>query len=324
MAHNLYNNTMAFSGETPWHGLGRRFDSAMTAEEALMNSGLNYDVKKEQLYRLDIEPTAVNAFATINCENNEILGYVGNAYEVIQNRDAFRFFDKFVGEGVAIYESAGALGLGEKMWLLAKLPTSFEPIAGDKVDQYVLLYNTHDGSLKCSAMFTPIRVVCQNTLNLALRDNTNIVEIKHTSGARERLETAGEFLNQMNQYFTEMGEKCHDLARYTIDDDFIKEYQDLLFGKEDEIPTRGPGRAIRLNRIEMYDSCLKKGRGVELPGVVGTAWWATQAAIEMGDYTLAAGKKTNDPTDDILFGSIAKFKQKAWDGAFELVEARLK
>jgi phage/plasmid-like protein (TIGR03299 family) len=318
MAHNLYNDTMAFTGEQPWHKLGKHFDGLMTSEQVIAGAGLDYFVTKEQLMRQD-GSLCKGGFATINTANNKVLGVVGARYEVIQNTKAFAFFDELVGRGEAIYETAGALGDGEKIWLLAKLPGSFSPIAGDKIEQYVCLYNTHDGTLPCSVMFTPIRVVCQNTMNLALRDCTQIVKVRHTLNADERLEQAGKIMREMNDYFTIMGDKCHDLANFIIDDDFINAYKDSLFGAEKDIP-EGRGRTLRANKLAEFDKYMTVGKGVEIPGVKGTAWWPVQAAIEFADYTMP--KIGKDPTDCVVFGSGADFKQKAWNKAFDLVAAR--
>ena len=321
MSANLYNNTMAFTGEKPWHLLGKQFSGSMTAEQAIMGAELDYFVVKEQLLRQD-GSLAKDAFATINTANNKILGIVGSRYEVIQNAKAFNFFDELVGKGEAMYETAGALGDGEKVWLLAKLPGSFSPIAGDKIDQYCLLYNSHDGSAPCSVMFTPIRVVCQNTLNMALgKGSTQIVKIRHTANAEDRLEEAGRVMKEMNDYFTLMGEKCHELGRFVIDDDFIKIYKDALFGVEKDIP-EGRGRTLRTKKIDAFDSYMIGGKGVEIPGVKGSAWWPVQAAIEFADYGMP--KIGKDPTESVIFGSAADFKQKAWDKAFAMVGARSK
>lgn len=320
MAHNLYQDKLAYTGKEPWHKLGTHFESAMTAEQCIEAAGLNFSVYKEQLYRVtsdDIEK--VNAFATINGDTNDVLGIVGSQYSPIQNRDSFAFFDEFIGKGLAIYETAGALGKGEKIWLLAKLPKSFSPIAGDKIEQYCMLYNTHDGSLPCSVMFTPIRVVCQNTLNVALKHCNQIVKVRHTSGADDKLKEAGRILNEMNEYFDRMAETCYSLAQYKIDDDFITDYKNALFGKEDDIP-KGRGRTVRLQKLEMFDGRLRNGMGVDLPGVAGTAWHAYNAAVEMADYDLP--KIGQNPTNDIIFGKSAEFKQKAHEAAFAVIAAR--
>lgn len=320
MTDNLYNNTMALNieGGEAWHKRGKHFDGLMTSEQAIEGAELDYFVIKEQLLRQD-GTTAKGAFATINTTNNKILGVVGARYEIIQNAKAFLFFDELVGLGQAIYETAGALGDGQRVWLLAKLPDWLEPIAGDKIEQYCLLYNSHDGSAPCSVMFTPIRVVCQNTLNLALSKCTQIVKVRHTLNADERLTEAGRIMKEMNEYFTVFGDRCHTLTKFTIDDEFIKFYKEALFGVEKDIP-EGRGRTIRANKLEEFDKYMKSGKGVELPGVRGSAYWPLQAAVEYADFSMPRLGK--DPTETVVFGTAADFKQKAWDKVWAMVDAR--
>jgi len=112
--------SLFYHGETPWHGLGTKLDSPATSAEAIEASGLNYTVEKHPLYLQDGSPVA-HHFATVREDENQILGVVGSKYTILQNKDAFRFFDGIVGVKEAIYETAGALGKGEKVWLLAKL-----------------------------------------------------------------------------------------------------------------------------------------------------------------------------------------------------------
>ena len=326
MSENLYENTMAYSGqEVPWHRKGIQFAEPMTSQQVIQAAKLNYLVEKEPAYRLKEDEFGVKtpikiggAFVTINRDNDKVLGVVGSRYEPIQNIDAFDFFDEFIGADKAIFETGGALGDGEKMWLLAKLPNEFAPVAGDLIKQYCVLYNTHDGSSPCSVMFTPIRVVCQNTMNMALRKCTNIVKIRHTINASDRLAEAGRILSLMNEYFTRMGEECTSLAKTPIDDKFIEEYQDALFGKEKDFADRGPGRSIRLKKIEMFRGRLHNGMGVDIPGVAGSAWHPLQAAIEFADYDMP--KEGRDMAESVVFGTAAEFKQKAWDKMFELVK----
>jgi phage/plasmid-like protein (TIGR03299 family) len=322
MAHNLYNDTMAYTGSEPWHQLGKHCEGAMTAAQAIEMADLGYMVIKEQLLRQD-GSLCKGGFATINTDNNKVLGVVGARYEIIQNVRAFDFFDSLIGgEAGAIYQTAGALGDGERIWLLAKLPKSFSPIAGDKIEQYIMLMNSHDGSSPCQVMFTPIRVVCQNTLNMALgKGSTQIVKVRHTLNAEDRLEEAGKIMKEMNDYFTLMGDKCHELGKFIIDDDFINMYKNALFGEEKDV-AEGRGRTIRTKKIDAFDGYMANGKGVELPGVKGTAWWPVQAAVEFADYTMP--KLGKDPTDCVIFGSGADFKQKAWDKAFAMVGARTK
>ena len=318
MVDNLYRQTMAYSGEVPWHRKGEGFTTLMTSDQAIRGAKLDYEVVKERLYREDGSPTT--AHVTINKFNNEILGYVSAKYSIIQNVRAFDFFDEFVGQGLAMYVTAGALGVGEKMWLLAKLPSSFSPLHGDTTELYCLLVNTHDGERPLCVCFTPIRVVCQNTLNMALANCQNVVKIRHTLNAEERMREAGRIMKLMDEHFKRLGDTAEKLARFEIDDDFIKEYQNALFGKNEDLPELGPSRSIRWDKIRMYEGRLYNGMGVDIPGVKGTAWWCLNAGVEMADYDMT--KNDADPTERVIFGNSAKFKQSALDTVLELVKVR--
>ncbi len=132
-----------------------------------------------------------NYFATIRTDTEQVLGVVCKDYEVVQNEDAFSFFDAIVGGSDGIqYETAGALGKGERIFITAKLPEYIKVGSDDLIEQYLFLTTSHDGSGSITAAFTPVRVVCQNTLNAAFKNCSNAVKIRHTANAKERLEQA--------------------------------------------------------------------------------------------------------------------------------------
>lgn len=141
-----------------------------------------------------------NYFANIRTDNNAVLGVVGKDYHIVQNREAFDFFDAIVGGGEGIfYETAGALGNGERIFITAKLPGYIRVGNSDDVtEKYIFLTTSHDGSGSITAAFTPIRIVCQNTLNASLGNMTNVVRIKHTSGAKQRIENAHRIMGLAN------------------------------------------------------------------------------------------------------------------------------
>src|SRR5690554_6640313 len=203
MAHNINFNekTGKYSFFTvqqkAWHGLGQIVEQYPTSAEAIKHAGLDYEVVKSPLFTkgsgiiensqgIEIgsnELEVPNYFANIRTDNNEVLGVVGKDYHIVQNREAFNFFDAIVGGGEGIlYETAGALGKGERIFITAKLPDYIRVGNGDDVtEKYIFLTTSHDGSGSITAAFTPIRIVCQNTLNASLRNMTNVVRIKHTS-----------------------------------------------------------------------------------------------------------------------------------------------
>jgi phage/plasmid-like protein (TIGR03299 family) len=209
MAHNLnYNEKIEkysfFSvKEKAWHGLGQIVQDYPTSSEAIRFAGLDYAVEKRNLFTYDNknqngnpdtdiiipEIEVPNYFATVRTDTEQVLGVVGKDYEVVQNEDAFSFFDAIVGGSDGIqYETAGALGKGERVFITAKLPDYIKVGRDDLIEQYLFLTTSHDGFGSITAAFTPVRVVCQNTLNAAFKNCSNAVKIRHTSNAKERLE----------------------------------------------------------------------------------------------------------------------------------------
>ena len=157
--------TMFYVREKPWHGLGVEVKEAPTSADALVYAGLDWAVMQENVYTeggILVPGYRVNLRST----DNAALGIVSDRYKVVQNEDAFQFTDDLLGEGVT-YETAGALQGGRKVWMLARMPHRYI-IAGDEIAPYLVVMNSHDGSSGIKVAMTPIRVVCQNTLNLEI------------------------------------------------------------------------------------------------------------------------------------------------------------
>ncbi|MDQ2753495.1 MAG: DUF945 domain-containing protein [Bacteroidota bacterium] len=203
MAHNIHYNEQRgqhsfFSvKEKPWHGLGKVVDKCTSSKKAMEYAGLDFGVERRTIFtsqksyipgseRLIIG----DHFATVRTDNEVVLGIVGKDYRVVQNTDAFSFFDSIVrGEGIR-YETAGALGKGERIFITAKLPSYIRVGREDLIEQYLFLTTSHDGSGSVTAAFTPIRIVCNNTLNAALKNMSNSVRIRHTNNAKQKLQQA--------------------------------------------------------------------------------------------------------------------------------------
>jgi len=225
MSHeiNIENGKAAFVSvkEKPWHGLGQIVAEAMTSEEAIKLGGLNYEVsKKPAIFQNPLTGELEDVpgkFVNIRMDTGKPLGVVGSKYEIVQNDEAFSFFDAIVGKGEAIFETAGALGDGERMFITAKLPAHIS-VRGEEIEEYLFLYNSHDGSGSIVAAFTPIRVVCNNTLNAALRNMKMKVAIRHTSSVKARLETAYKVLNITNSLHNELGDLFNVMAKKNITD----------------------------------------------------------------------------------------------------------
>jgi phage/plasmid-like protein (TIGR03299 family) len=243
MAHNLnYNEATGehsfFSvKEKAWHGLGKIVDQYPTSAEAIAYAGLDYTVEKRPLFsdslpnELSLSGTGIfvpkidvpNYFATVRNDNNAVLGVVGKDYEVVQNRNAFDFFDAIVGGGDGIlYETAGALGKGERIFITAKLPGYIRVGRQDMIEQYLMLTTSHDGFGSITAAFTPVRVVCQNTLNAALRNHSNSFKIRHTASANDRLKQAHTLMGISGNLADELEGLFNQWAQVRITDKQVK------------------------------------------------------------------------------------------------------
>ncbi len=244
MAHNINFNRLTgkhsfFSRkEIPWHKLGQVVENALTSEEAIIAAGLDYDVIKCPMYTNigeDIVRDVPNIFATVRNDTNQVLGTVGNRYEIVQNRQAFDFVDHIVGSKEAVFETAGALGLGEKTFVTAKLPTNIRIASTDDIiDKYILFTNTHDGSGSIVAGFTPIRVVCNNTLNMALQSIQNKIRLRHTTNVHERIKEGRALLGLYQAYSLEFAEALNHLAKQPINDEFAtRVLQSVVFNNEE-------------------------------------------------------------------------------------------
>jgi phage/plasmid-like protein (TIGR03299 family) len=270
MAHNLnYNEqtgTHSFFSvkEKAWHGLGKIITDYPTSEEAIRFAGLDYKVEKRPLFTYDNENFNANEetdiiipeievpdyYATVRTDSDNVLGVVGKDYEVVQNINAFSFFDGIVGgkDGI-LYETAGALGKGERIFITAKLPDYIRVGKDDLIEQYLFLTTSHDGFGSIIIAFTPVRVVCQNTLNAALHNHTNCIKIRHTASASDKLKEAHKLLGISNLLSLEMEAIFNRWSRVRITDNEVKRLiqiamtpnkevlQTLQSGKESELST---------------------------------------------------------------------------------------
>ncbi len=244
--------------EKAWHGLGQLVDQYPTSAEALRFAGLDYEVVKEDLYTtsfndagqaMDFSKRVKTHYATIRKDTGDILGVVGKDYQIVQNLEAFSFFDAIVGGKGIQYETAGALGKGERIFITAKLPEYIKVGREDLIEQYLFLTTSHDGFGSITAAFTPVRVVCRNTLNAALKNQSNCIKIRHTVNAKERLEQAHKLMGITNTLSAELESIFNRWSKVRITDPEVKKliqqamcpnkevYNNLQAGKDDELST---------------------------------------------------------------------------------------
>ena len=225
--------TMFYVREKPWHGLGTEVQEAPASIDALIYAGLDWRVEQRDVYTGD--GALIPGYkANIRNTDNAVLGIVSDRYKVVQNEDAFQFTDDLLGEGVT-YETAGALQGGKKVWMLAKMPHRYI-IAGDEIAPYLVVMNSHDGSSGIKVAMTPIRVVCQNTLNLALNSAKRIWTTKHTENVMSRVHEARETLMLAETYMGELGRSIDDLSKIKLTDKKVMEFMQEFFPIMEDMP----------------------------------------------------------------------------------------
>lgn len=228
MAHNV--EQMFYTRETPWHGLGTKVMEAPDSKEALVLSGLDWKVLQEPIYTGTGD--AVEGYkANVRDMDRKVLGVVTDRYKVVQNREAFAFTDSLLKEGVR-YETAGSLQGGRRTWMLAHMPHEYI-ILGEKFSPYLLFSNTHDGSGAVKVALTPIRVVCQNTLNLALSTAKRSWSMMHTGNIQGKIQEARETLMMAEDYMDSLGQEFEALRKKKVTDREVKDYIEILLPMED-------------------------------------------------------------------------------------------
>ena len=314
MAHNIETrngrSSIVFAGETPWHRLGQKLDEAFDAQTALTEGGLDFTVEKVGLQTVDGHAVP-NRFGLRRTDTKDVLGIVTDFYKPLQNREAFGFFDGVFGKGKARYEVAGVLGKGEKVWLLAKLPGDFSVAGNDLVGKWLLLTNGHDTNEPVRARFTPIRVVCQNTLSAALRGTESEVRIQHIGDVSGKLEIAGKLLKQAGVYFDEIQSVFQGFAKRQLTVKAVREYAArVIVGDAVSLDEMSGPAEKTVSRIqELHDT----GLGSDNKKVRGTLWGAYNAVTEWDDHD-----KTTTDLKFMAQGRGAEIKQRAFAVAQEL------
>lgn len=243
MAANV--ETMFSVREKPWHGLGTIVMEAPTSADALRIAGLDWDVVQEPIYTKSNEQVKGYKANVRDCDR-KVLGVVSDRYKVVQNADAFSFTDELLGKGVR-YETAGSLQEGRKVWLLARLPQEYI-IAGERISPYLVFSNTHDGSGSVKVAVTPVRVVCNNTLNLALSTADRSFSMIHTGKIQDKIQEAKDTLFMAEKYMDCLGSEFEQLRRQKVTDAQVKEFIELLLPMEKDAATIQGRNIIKLRR----------------------------------------------------------------------------
>lgn len=273
MPHNLYFNqltdkhTYLSVRQKAWHQLGTIVEDYPTSAEAIQFAGLDYTVEKRPLFTYDHQTHDVkedgssknaeievpNYYATIRTDTEQVLGVVGKDYQVVQNRDAFSFFDAIVGGDGIFYETAGALGSkGERIFITARLPGYIQVGSADLIEKYLFLSTSHDGLGSITAAFTPIRICCQNTLTAALKNCSNSIKIRHTQNAHQRLQQAHKVMGISNKLSGQLEAIFNQWAKIPIRDEEVKKLIEQALA-----PNREVLQNLRTGKMEGRSTCFK-------------------------------------------------------------------
>lgn len=273
----------------PWHGLGESVREAQTAEEAIVAAGLNWEVETVPSRWQDpttgeelVDESRFKVLRSDKYGQEALLGDVGRVYRPIQNREAFAFADNLVGEGHALYHTAGALCGGQKVWLLANLAGHLQMPADDEVGKFLLLANAHDGGMSLTASVTPIRVVCQNTLRLALKGAQNTFRIRHTPAYEDRLDEARKALGIADAYYRTFSDLAFHLAGKQMKSGEAASFlEELIPDPEDEETSNTRAKNARQGIQSLFDGA---GTGLDRKGIRGTRYCMLNAVAEYDDH----------------------------------------
>lgn len=328
MAHRLSfvsgQAEMMFVRETPWHGLGTKLDKPATAKEAIEAAHMDWEVELRPVFftttlkdgsesTMRPFPSRMAAVRAIPGKDPIPLGVVSSDYKAIQNREAFSFFDAIVGEGEAIYETAGAIDDGRQVFILAKLPndTVIDVDHADVTNQYLLLASSHDGSKALRMFYTPTRVCCFNTLNMALShmDLEQTVTIRHSGNLQDKISEAQRILGLATAYYQKFGEQANWLARIEAKPELVQTFLLELLPKPEEA-----GRALkrRDENAGLVTSLFERERG-------RSCWHLYNAAVEFADHfghykSEVRGRSVSVASSrfkSVIFGSRAQIKSQA-------------
>lgn len=226
MAANF--ETGFFVGEPAWHGLGEVIKDAPTSEDAIKIAKLDWEVIPKPIYdEYGREIPGYNVNQRSSDQKN--LGIVTNRYRIVQNREAFAFTDALLGEGVR-YETAGSLASGKRVWMLARLENT--TLCEENVDPFLVFTNAHDGTGAVRVAITPVRVVCQNTLNLALSQASRHWSCAHKGDIQGKLEEARYTLESAERYMKALEEEFGELKLKKVTEDQVRRMTDELLKAE--------------------------------------------------------------------------------------------
>ncbi len=312
MAHLV--ESMMYVGKTPWHGLGTPIpaDKQISVREAIVAAKLDWRVELRSLYTEKPDGGAksgiLDHYAVCRTSDNAFLGLVGPDYVPLQNEEALKWFQPFLDFDSATLETAGSLNGGRQVWALAKIRDSKMDVGKeDPVAHYILLSNAHDGSIAVRVGFTPIRVVCNNTLTLAHYSKASqLLRVRHTSGLHYNLELIREIMNVAGREFSATVAQYRRLQKRGIDSSGLERYVRVVFS----LPEDKGGKELIPNIIYLFEN----GRGSKEAGK--TYWGAYNAVTEYLNYF--RGRTQDNTLSSLWFGESTRISRQALTAALKM------
>jgi phage/plasmid-like protein (TIGR03299 family) len=299
---------------SPWAGIGKQLDKPETVHDAMVQAGMDWRVEKHSLFLSNGEE--IKDKAIVRNDNGSVLGVVSDKWTPYQNEDAFRWFEPFVDSNEVEFSTAGAFKQGRITWILARLNRDNSEIAaGDEVAKYLLLSNSHDGKLAVRVGFTPIRIVCINTLHSAHKASASkLLRVNHSQHVKRNVTDIREIINTANADFEATAEQYRFLASRQVSRSDLESYVKIVLGKEgierDDISTRTKNQMATI--VALFD----EGRGNKNPAIAGSWWAAYNGVTEWLSYE--RGNSNDNRMSSLWFGNNANVNKLAFEQALVL------
>ena len=308
----------ASNGDLPEQHYGTKLNGAVTAEEAIVAANMDWNVITKPVYfrNHDSDFQQVEGKAAIVRQDDDgyetVFGVMSNGYHPVQNTEAFSFFDSVIGQGEAIYHSAGSFLNGSKVWIMAKLPEDIEIVKGDVIQPYILLSNSHDGSSALRMQITPMRLACWNMLSATLKQKAGFYA-KHTRNVMQRATEAREVLGLAHAYYEMFAKQVDELVNTKMTALETQDYLQQVYDFKDDVAYAEQDYRL----VKAYESTLDLlGHPTNtLGGIQGTRWAAFNAVTYYIDHErpIRGRDKSDKRLDASWFGKGAELRQKAFN-----------
>jgi phage/plasmid-like protein (TIGR03299 family) len=317
MSANVEN--MMYVGEKPWHGLGvYAGEEGIRSKDALRLSGLDWKVIKlpnfacknafettQEFHKEYIHNP--ESYSILRETDSKILGTVGKTYQPVQNSEAFEFLDSLIDDGQVKIYSAGSLQGGKLVWIQGKIEGNLEPLPNDISQMFISFGNNHDGKGSLKIFFTLMRIVCQNTWQIGLKEALRLLHIRHTGQIQDKIKAAKETLGLSKRVMDEYTIFAKALTQVQMDTQALESFVKALFPPKSDggLTPQTCGNQMALRHL------FEAGQGTEIPGVRGTAWGALNATTEFVNYTKVSTKSVENRLNSTWFGSGNTLIQRA-------------